>query len=223
MRISRRSRSSGRIRRAESHASRTAMPTALHAPSHGVDARREARAHDRLRRKHHRTSCRTEHIAQAARLRLAHRFRSRGGNYDGQVGSMGAIEVAQTLAEQGVMTRHPIEVVIWQNEEGGLYGSRAVSGQLTDRRAQERVEQRQDDRGRDRVHRRRRREARSGEAPQRATSPATSSCTSSRAARSSRRQDRHRRRRRHRRHQAVGRDRHGLREPRRHDADGPAA
>ena len=54
-----------------------------------------------------------------------------GGNYDGQVGSMGAIEVAQTLAERGVITRHPIEVAIWQNEEGGLFGSRAVSGQLT--------------------------------------------------------------------------------------------
>jgi N-carbamoyl-L-amino-acid hydrolase len=54
-----------------------------------------------------------------------------GGNYDGQVGSMGAIEVAQTLAEHGVVTRHPIEVAIWANEEGGLFGSRAVSGQLT--------------------------------------------------------------------------------------------
>jgi N-carbamoyl-L-amino-acid hydrolase len=54
-----------------------------------------------------------------------------GGNYDGDVGSMSAIEVAQTLAEHGIVTRHPIEVVIWQNEEGGLYGSRAVSGQLT--------------------------------------------------------------------------------------------
>ena len=54
-----------------------------------------------------------------------------GGNYDGDVGSLAAIEVAQTLAEQGVTTRHPIEVVVWQNEEGGLYGSRAVSGQLT--------------------------------------------------------------------------------------------
>jgi len=29
------------------------------------------------------------------------------------------------------VTRHPIEVTIWENEEGGLYGSRAVSGQLT--------------------------------------------------------------------------------------------
>ena len=54
-----------------------------------------------------------------------------GGNYDGDVGSASAIEVAQTLAEQGVVTRHALEVVVWQNEEGGLIGSRAVSGQLT--------------------------------------------------------------------------------------------
>ena len=54
-----------------------------------------------------------------------------GGNYDGDVGSMSAIEVAQTLAEGGVVTRHPIQVAIWSNEEGGLGGSRAVSGQLT--------------------------------------------------------------------------------------------
>jgi len=53
-----------------------------------------------------------------------------GGNYDGQVGSTGAIEVAHTLAERGITTRHPLEVVVWTNEEGGLYGSRAVSGQL---------------------------------------------------------------------------------------------
>lgn len=54
-----------------------------------------------------------------------------GGNYDGTVGSLSAIEVAQTLQETGVRTRHPLEVVVWANEEGGLYGSRAVSGQLT--------------------------------------------------------------------------------------------
>ncbi|MGQ0714919.1 MAG: Zn-dependent hydrolase [Gemmatimonadaceae bacterium] len=53
-----------------------------------------------------------------------------GGNYDGNVGSMAAIEVAQTLAEHRVTLRHPIEVAIWSNEEGGLYGSRAASGQL---------------------------------------------------------------------------------------------
>jgi N-carbamoyl-L-amino-acid hydrolase len=53
-----------------------------------------------------------------------------GGNFDGDVGSLAAIEVAQTFAEHSVTTRHPLEVVVWQNEEGGLYGSRAVSGQL---------------------------------------------------------------------------------------------
>jgi N-carbamoyl-L-amino-acid hydrolase len=55
-----------------------------------------------------------------------------GGNYDGVVGSMGAIEVAQTLAENNVTTRHPLEVVIFQNEEGGLIGSRAMDGELTE-------------------------------------------------------------------------------------------
>ena len=50
-----------------------------------------------------------------------------GGNYDGDVGSLGAIEVAQTLSEQRITTRHPIEVVIWQNEEGGLWGSHLAS------------------------------------------------------------------------------------------------
>lgn len=55
-----------------------------------------------------------------------------GGNYDGVVGSMGAIEVAQTLAENNITTRHPLEVVIFQNEEGGLIGSRAMDGELTE-------------------------------------------------------------------------------------------
>jgi N-carbamoyl-L-amino-acid hydrolase len=54
-----------------------------------------------------------------------------GGNYDGDVGAMSAIEVAHTLADRRVITSHPFEVVIWTNEEGGLYGSRAWSGQLT--------------------------------------------------------------------------------------------
>lgn len=53
-----------------------------------------------------------------------------GGNYDGPVGSLAAIEVAQSFAESNTRTRHPLEVVVWANEEGGLYGSRAVSGQL---------------------------------------------------------------------------------------------
>ena len=56
-----------------------------------------------------------------------------GGNYDGDVGSLSAIEVARTLAERGVVTRHPLEVVIFQNEEGGLVGSRAWIGEVTAR------------------------------------------------------------------------------------------
>jgi N-carbamoyl-L-amino-acid hydrolase len=56
-----------------------------------------------------------------------------GGNYDGVVGSLGAIEVAQTLGEKNMTLRHPLEVVIFQNEEGGLIGSRAMNGELTEK------------------------------------------------------------------------------------------
>jgi N-carbamoyl-L-amino-acid hydrolase len=56
-----------------------------------------------------------------------------GGNFDGDVGSLGAIEVAQTLAENKVTTRHSLEVIIFQNEEGGLIGSEAVVGQLSEK------------------------------------------------------------------------------------------
>lgn len=46
-----------------------------------------------------------------------------GGNYDGTVGSMGAIEVARTLFEKGYRNRHPLLVAIWCDEESGLTGS----------------------------------------------------------------------------------------------------
>jgi N-carbamoyl-L-amino-acid hydrolase len=55
-----------------------------------------------------------------------------GGNYDGGVGSISAIEVAQFLTENRFSLRHPLQVIIFQNEEGGLIGSRALSGQLTE-------------------------------------------------------------------------------------------
>ena len=55
-----------------------------------------------------------------------------GGNYDGDVGVIGAIEVAQIMNERGLVTRHPIEVVSFTDEEGGLVGSRAMIGKLTD-------------------------------------------------------------------------------------------
>ncbi len=56
-----------------------------------------------------------------------------GGSYDGQVGSMGAIEVAQTLAEKNVRLLHPLEVVVFQNEEGGTIGSTALARGLTEK------------------------------------------------------------------------------------------
>lgn len=51
-----------------------------------------------------------------------------GGNYDGDVGVIGAIEVAQLLNEHRVATRHPLEVVSFTDEEGGVIGSLAMTG-----------------------------------------------------------------------------------------------
>ena len=58
-----------------------------------------------------------------------------GGKYDGALGVLGAIEVAQTLAENSRTLRHPLEVIIFTNEEGTrfhrwLLGSRAMAGLL---------------------------------------------------------------------------------------------
>jgi len=50
-----------------------------------------------------------------------------GGNYDGDVGSLGAIEAAQTLNERGVRLRHPLQVMIFENEEGVMLGSTAIA------------------------------------------------------------------------------------------------
>lgn len=45
-----------------------------------------------------------------------------GGNFDGDVGSMGAIEVMRALNDGKIKTRHPLEAVIWTNEEGNHFG-----------------------------------------------------------------------------------------------------
>jgi N-carbamoyl-L-amino-acid hydrolase len=39
---------------------------------------------------------------------------------------MGAIEVVRTLQEAGIQTEHPLELIIFTNEEGGVIGSRAL-------------------------------------------------------------------------------------------------
>ena len=55
-----------------------------------------------------------------------------GGNYDGPVGAFSAIEVARSLRDHAVRLRHPLDVVVWQNEEGGTIGSKLAIGALTD-------------------------------------------------------------------------------------------
>lgn len=52
------------------------------------------------------------------------------GAYDGVLGVMAAIECVQVLGENGIRTRHPLEVIVFANEEGGLTGSRALAGRL---------------------------------------------------------------------------------------------
>ena len=51
-----------------------------------------------------------------------------GGDYDGPLGSLAAIETVQRFVEEGVTTHHPLEVVVFANEEGGKIGSRAMIG-----------------------------------------------------------------------------------------------
>ena len=59
-----------------------------------------------------------------------------GGNFDGDLGSLAAIGVIETLNRAGLRTRHPLDVVVWSAEEGvafgrGLAGSRIVAGDVT--------------------------------------------------------------------------------------------
>jgi N-carbamoyl-L-amino-acid hydrolase len=56
-----------------------------------------------------------------------------GGHYDGPVGVMAAIEVAHTLHEQSHTTRHPLEIIVFCNEEGGKTGSRLISGEVMEK------------------------------------------------------------------------------------------
>lgn len=44
-----------------------------------------------------------------------------GGRYDGVLGALAALEIARSLNDLNVTTRHPIEVVNWTNEEGSRF------------------------------------------------------------------------------------------------------
>ena len=51
-----------------------------------------------------------------------------GGRFDGALGVLAALEVIETLNDQNIVTRHPLEVISFTDEEGGLTGSRAFVG-----------------------------------------------------------------------------------------------
>lgn len=54
-----------------------------------------------------------------------------GGNYDGTLGSISALEVIEILNENNTITKHPLEVIIFGNEEGGTIGSKAITSGIT--------------------------------------------------------------------------------------------
>jgi N-carbamoyl-L-amino-acid hydrolase len=53
-----------------------------------------------------------------------------GGHYDGTAGVINAIEVLQTVYTKNISLNHPLEVIVFSNEEGGLFGSKALAGKI---------------------------------------------------------------------------------------------
>ena len=53
-----------------------------------------------------------------------------GGHYDGTAGVIHAIEVLQTVHSENISLNHPLEVIVFSNEEGGLFGSKALAGKI---------------------------------------------------------------------------------------------
>jgi N-carbamoyl-L-amino-acid hydrolase len=58
-----------------------------------------------------------------------------GGNFDGDLGSLAALEVIQACQSAGVTPRRPLEMVVWAHEESTAFGrgtaaSRIVAGDL---------------------------------------------------------------------------------------------
>ncbi|HCD44542.1 MAG TPA: Zn-dependent hydrolase, partial [Lachnoclostridium sp.] len=44
-----------------------------------------------------------------------------GGNYDGILGVLTAMEMAETIVKEKIPHRHPITVIVWTNEEGARF------------------------------------------------------------------------------------------------------
>jgi N-carbamoyl-L-amino-acid hydrolase len=63
-----------------------------------------------------------------------------GGRFDGIYGVLAGLEVIETLNDHDLQTRHPLEVVVWTNEEGcrfdtAMMGSAVWSGRMPLQRA----------------------------------------------------------------------------------------
>ncbi|WP_223587770.1 Zn-dependent hydrolase [Neobacillus bataviensis] len=59
-----------------------------------------------------------------------------GGNFDGPLGVLAAVEALQVMNDEEIETEHPIEVIAFTDEEGarfsfGMIGSRGIAGTLT--------------------------------------------------------------------------------------------
>lgn len=51
-----------------------------------------------------------------------------GGRYDGTLGVLAGIEVVRVLQEKRIQLAHPLEVIVFTDEEGGMIGGKAMSG-----------------------------------------------------------------------------------------------
>jgi beta-ureidopropionase / N-carbamoyl-L-amino-acid hydrolase len=55
-----------------------------------------------------------------------------GGIYDGCLGVLAGIEVVRTLRERSLRLNHPVEVVVFTDEERTMIGCKAMAGELTE-------------------------------------------------------------------------------------------
>lgn len=53
-----------------------------------------------------------------------------GGMFDGLVGTIGALEAVRTIVENGLRTKHPIEIIVFVEEEGSNFGSTTAGSKV---------------------------------------------------------------------------------------------
>ncbi len=58
-----------------------------------------------------------------------------GGCYDGTLGVLAGLEVVRTLREQQIKLRHPLEVIVFTDEESSMIGSRGMAGTVNELKA----------------------------------------------------------------------------------------